>query len=146
MRTVIIVVEYRSSYHANDRYTVIYLSWCRWLTVAWWRHQMETFSALLVICAGNHRSPVNSPPQRPVTRSFDVFFDRRLNKRLNKQWWGWWFETLSRPLWRHRNGHSASLFQQSTQTATAGFRYKAVHYNTILHIVWHRKNICLILK
>ena len=27
----------------------------------WWRHQMETFSALLAICAGNHRSPVNSP-------------------------------------------------------------------------------------
>ena len=27
----------------------------------------------------------------------------RLNKRLSKQWWGWWFETLSCPLWRHRN-------------------------------------------
>ena len=26
---------------------------------SWWRHQMETFSALLAICAGN--SPVNSP-------------------------------------------------------------------------------------
>ena len=25
-----------------------------------WHHQMETFSALLAICAGNHRSPVNS--------------------------------------------------------------------------------------
>ena len=41
--------------------------------------------------------------QRPVTRSFGVFFDLRLNKRLSKQSWGWWFETLSRPLWRHRN-------------------------------------------
>ena len=40
------------------------------------------------------------PAQRPVTRSFDVFFDLRLNKRLSKQWWGWGFETLSRPLWR----------------------------------------------
>ena len=39
--------------------------------------------------------------QRPVTRSFDFFFDLRLNKRLSKQWWGWWFETLPRPLWRH---------------------------------------------
>ena len=42
--------------------------------------------------------------QRPVTRSFDVFFDLRPNKRLSKQSWGWWFETPSRPLWRHRNG------------------------------------------
>ena len=39
-----------------------------------------------------------------MTRSFDVFFDLRLNKRLIKQSWGWWFETLSRSLWRHCNG------------------------------------------
>ena len=29
--------------------------------LTWWRHQMETFSALLVLCAGIRRSPVNSP-------------------------------------------------------------------------------------
>ena len=64
---------------------------------------METYSALLAICAGN--SPVTGefPTQRPVTRSFDVFFHLRLNKQLNKQSWGWWFETISRPLWRHCN-------------------------------------------
>ena len=31
------------------------------LPVPWWRHQMETFSVLLAICRGIHRSPVNSP-------------------------------------------------------------------------------------
>ena len=69
----------------------------------WWRHQMETLSALLAVCAGN--SPVLGvfTAQRPVTRSFDVFFDLRLNKRLSKQSWGWWFETLSRQFWRHCN-------------------------------------------
>ena len=46
--------------------------------------------------------PVNFPTQRPVTRSCVVFFDLHLNKRLSKQRWGWWFETVSRPLWRHR--------------------------------------------
>ena len=65
---------------------------------------METFSALLAICAGNSPVPGEFPAQRPVTRSCDVFFDLRLNKRLSKQSWGWWFETLSPPLWRHRNG------------------------------------------
>ena len=50
---------------------------------------------------GIHRSPLNFPAQKPVTRSFDVFFYLRLNKRLSKQSWGWWFETLSRPLWHH---------------------------------------------
>ena len=59
------------------------------------------------ICAGNSPVPGEFPAQRPVTRSFDVFFDLRLNKRLRKQSWGWWFETLARPLWRHCNvdGH-----------------------------------------
>ena len=72
---------------------------------SWWRHQMETFSALLALCVGN--SPVTGefPVQRPVTRSFGVVFDLRLNKRLSKQSWGWWFEKQSRPWWRHRNGY-----------------------------------------
>ena len=39
----------------------------------------------------------------PVTRSFEIFFDLRLNIRASKQWRGWWFETPSRPLWRHCN-------------------------------------------
>ena len=43
------------------------------------------------------------PTHGPVTRSFNVFFDLRLNKWLSKQSWGWWFEMLARPLWRHRN-------------------------------------------
>ena len=39
--------------------------------------------------------------QRLVTRSFDVFLDLRLGNQLSKQSRGWWFETPSRPLWRH---------------------------------------------
>ena len=73
---------------------------------SWWRHQMKTFSALLAICAGNSPVPGEFPTQRPVTRSFDVYFDLRPNKRLSKQSWGWWFETLSCSLWRHRNVYS----------------------------------------
>ena len=64
---------------------------------------METFSALLAICAGNSPYAGEFPAQRPVTGSFDVFSDLRLNKPLSKQSGGWWFETLSCPLWRHRN-------------------------------------------
>ena len=58
---------------------------------------------------GVFTGPGELPTRRPVTRSFDVFFDLRLNKRLSKQWWDWWFETLSHPLWRHRNGIKHSL-------------------------------------
>ena len=39
-----------------------------------WRHEMETFSALLAICAGNLPVTGEFPTQMPVMRSFDVFF------------------------------------------------------------------------
>ena len=40
---------------------------------SWWRHQMETFPALLSLCAGNAPVTGEFPAQRPVTRSFNVF-------------------------------------------------------------------------
>ena len=48
----------------------ISLHYNQWL--ARWRHQMETFSALLTLCVGN--SPVTGefPSQRPVTQSFGI--------------------------------------------------------------------------
>ena len=87
---------------------------CTILYQHWWRHQMETFSALLALCVGN--SPVTGefPLQRPVTRNFDVFFDLRLNKRLSKQSWGWWFETASTSLWRHCKGSLIFAFRVPT--------------------------------
>ena len=75
------------------------------LIATWWRLQMEKFSALLALCAGNLPVTGEFRAQRPVTRSFDVFFDLRPNKRLSKQSRGWRFETPSRSLWRHCNVH-----------------------------------------
>ena len=79
-------------------------------TVAWWLHQVETFSALLALYAGNSPATGDFPSQRPVTpqslatdmrrlfrhrikralyigikrlwvtRSFDVLFDLLLDK------------------------------------------------------------------
>ena len=84
-------------------------SWCRHMDTLvmwhwyypWWRHQMETFSAFLALCAGNSPITGKFPSQRPVMRRFDIFFHLCLNKHLSKQSWGWWFETPSRPLWHH---------------------------------------------
>ena len=62
---------------------------------------METFSALLALCAGN--SPVTGevPSQRHVTWSFDVFFGLRLIKRLSKYSRCRWLEPPWHSLWRH---------------------------------------------
>ena len=86
----------------------------------WWRHQMETFSALLAIYAGNSPVPGEFPALRPVTRSFDISFDLRRNKRLNKQSWGWWFETLLRPLWRQCNEFYPCISLSGAGVVTAG--------------------------
>ena len=66
------------------------------LSGPWWRHQMETFSALPVLCAGNSQVTGEIPSQKPVTRNFDFLLHLCLNKRLKKQWWCLWSETPSR--------------------------------------------------
>ena len=40
--------------------------WLWRMCMAWWRHQSETFTALLAICAGNSPITGEFPAQRPV--------------------------------------------------------------------------------
>ena len=96
---------------------------------------METFSALLALCAGNSPVTDDFPSQRPVTRSFDVLYDLRLNKRLSKQLWGWWFETPSRPLWRHCNVvQSSGECLCPGQVATGKACYGTI-FNDVLRLI-----------
>ena len=88
-----------------------------------------TFTALLAICAGKSPVPAEFPAQRPVTRSFNIFLDLRLNKRLSKQSWGWWFETLSHPLWRHCHE-----------------KPNLVYFTISLTVVWHTKLLIYIIS
>ena len=106
----------------------------------WWRHQMKIFSAILAICAGIPRPLCGNSPvpgefhaQRPVTRSFDVFFYLRLNKRLSKQSRGWWFETPSRSLWRHRNANA-----QLDSCELASVKFKAKLRNFALKVMYSK--------
>ena len=89
-----------------------------------WKH-----FRVLGIFAGN--SPVTGefPAQRPGVRSFDVFFDLCLNKRLSKRWWGWWFETQSRPLWRHCNETNLNTYSSTSIVALRG-RIDTLSLNT----------------
>ena len=62
----------------------------REIYVSIWRHQMETFSALLALCEGN-------PSVIPLTNASDVelwcFRYLRLNKRFSKQSIRQWLDT-----------------------------------------------------
>ena len=103
---------------------------------------------------GEFTGPGESTAQRPVTRNFDVFFDLRLNKLLSKQSWSWWFETPSRPLWRHRyemsfGGLSYIVTTPSlkwwTQKITYYMCFKNLKYHIVfIHILWNVTNLVYI--
>ena len=113
--------------------------------ISWWRHQMETFSALLALCAGNSPITREFPSQRPVTRSFDAFLDHS---------WDWWLGTPSRSLWRHRTDeswwniiqqplHSLGLYTRvgetlfnSCSTLLAGIWELVKHFSTAASLLW----------
>ena len=102
----------------------------------WWRHQMETFFALLAFCMGNSPELLcgeftggEFPTQRPVTRSFDVFFDLHLNKQLSKQPRGWWFETPSGSLWHQCDGNITISFLYASVVVLWSLSSK--HYNLL---------------
>ena len=92
---------------------------------------------------GEFTGPGEYPTQRPVTRSIDVFFDLRLNKRLSKQPRGWWFETLSCPLWRQFN--ASWLFGYSLPWLNADLS-PARHHRMICNDDFSLNSNCFIKK
>ena len=107
---------------------------------------MEEKSAVLDICAGSSPVPGEFRAQRPVTQSFDVCFDLCLHKRLIKQSWGWWFETLSRPLWRHCNdlrGFEVLQFHFDYGAITPGYRMLNIWLRCFTKIRINA-NICIV--
>ena len=87
------------------------------------------------------------PRQRPVTQSFDVFVVLRLNKRLSKQSWGWWFETLSRPLWRHRNENYHKRCMRNIVQQLRLLSYKGLEpYFRGFWVLWLRLIKCIVIS
>ena len=82
--------------------------------MAWWRHQMEIFSALLTLCAGN--SPVTRvfPAKRPVTRSCDVFL---ICARIN----GWVNHGEADDMGRHRAHYDVIVRYLDAQASQYNF-------------------------
>ena len=76
------------------------------------------------------RSPVNSPHKGQWRGALMFSLICALNKRLSKHTWGWWLETPSGSLWRHRN--VSSLFRNRKRpwsTPTMPFLYQHHKYH-----------------
>ena len=81
---------------------------------------------------GINRSRVNFLHKGQWRGAVMFFFYLRLNKRLSKQWWGWWFETPSRPLWLHCNWNG--LVCQWSNTVSASIPYELVTADVWAHL------------
>ena len=88
----------------SKRYHIVHLNMCHDDVI-----NGNIFRVTGHLC-GEFTGPGEFPTQRPETRSFDVFFDL-----FSKQSWGWWFETQSRPLWRHCNWYMVRLLCASLE-------------------------------
>ena len=72
----------------------------------WW-YMMTSSNGNLFRVTGHLCGEFTGPRWIPHTKASDAelwcLLDLGLKKRLSKQWWGWWFEMLSRLLWCHCN-------------------------------------------
>ena len=79
-----------------------YVGLCNNLEKAWWRHQLETFSALMVFVRGIHRSPVDSRHKGPWRGGVLMFClicawtngwannrDADIRDAITRYWFGW---------------------------------------------------------
>ena len=119
----------------------IRISTCSFARIPWWRHPMETYSALLHLCEGN-------PPVTggfPLTKANDAelwcFFDLHLNKRPSKQSRRRWLETPSRSLWRHYNEKRLHLLN-----LLVWYRYHVIRHRNQWYFVLGRHIWILLLK
>ena len=78
---------------------------------------------------GIQRSPVNSPHKGQWRGSLMFSLICALNRRLSKQSRGWWFETPSRPLWRHCN--EEIQYEGTTCGHTCACVYIALHLQAL---------------
>ena len=88
--------------YVSELFTLIF-----YLFLPWWRHQMETFFALLTLCAGNSPVPVNSPHkgQWRAALMFSLIC-ARINDWVNNREAG--------DLRRHRGLYDVNVMQMKT--------------------------------
>ena len=106
------------------------------MTSSLWKHLPRYWQFV----RGIHRSPVNSPHKGQWRGALIFFFDLRLNKRLSKQLWGWWFETLPCPLWRHSNVNQLWLCLLTHACVTLPERRKS--HALKWFVKWFSQHLC----
>ena len=135
-------------------------------TIIYSVHTMTSSNWNIFHVTGHLCREFTGPRWIPHTKASDAelwcLLDLRPNKRLSKQLWAWWFETQSRPLWRHRNAHETylaiiicaipadgSVIRVSRAWALRRFilllHWHCLFYMHVLYQQWRNKNCELII-
>ena len=107
------------------------------------RHMMTSSNGKIFRVTGHLCGEFTGPLWITHTKASDVelwcLFDLRLNKNksLSKQSWGWWFETLSCPLWRHCNEMTPKHIQQNVMLDRLG-KISLMILNLKTEIQWNQ--------
>ena len=88
------------SYRMSQRLCTLLAFCCALLRISWWRHQMETFSALLALCVAGE-----FPAQRPGRWSFDQLMFSLICASIN----GWVHNREAGDLRRHRAHYDVTV-------------------------------------
>ena len=127
-----IVGDLRRSFDVTVRH-------CNYDDVIKWKH----FPRYWPFVRGIHRSLVDSPSQRPVTRTFGVFFHVRLNNRLSNQSRCRWSEKSSPSLWHQCNDalQNCKPTSSCTRPNSHGIHFKPLYGSYVAQrgIFWQLK-------
>ena len=110
------------------------------MSASWWRHQMDTFSALLTLCAGNSPVPVISP-HKGQWRGALMFtlICARINDWVNNREAG--------DLRRHLDHYDVSVMMMIADVLTPN-RQPTInsHHNDSKLITWYYRGTSTILR
>ena len=103
-----------------------------WIVDAWWRHQMETFSASLAFVRGIHRSPVNSPHKGQWRGALVLFL---ICAWIN----GWVNDGEAQDLRRHRAHYDGTVIGNMVNLVWASMYLLKCNHLLLKHIWTHGK-------
>ena len=102
----------------------------------WWRHQIEQFSALLALCAGNSPVPVNSPHKGQWRGALMFsFICAWINDWVNNREAG--------DLRRHRGHYDVNVMRWTPLANNWPMTVKAFPYPDVTMYRWKAVRICL---
>ena len=99
------------------------------------KHMMTSSNGNIFRVTGHLCGEFTGPRRIPRTKASDAELWNicAFNKRLSKQSWGWWFETPSRPLWRHCNEAPADKWRTTLESNRLDWQTVLSNFTCQLH-------------